>query len=116
MPVQVTQTSGACVLADGALMGIVRRVDLLRALAARQAEPMPPPPASDAVIGAAMNDVLKYEEWAFSAMVNVIVSEGVVHLWGVIDSKEQRQALRVAAESIPGVTAVEEHLSFSLPT
>jgi len=104
------------VLSDGELVGIVSRADLLRALAARQAEPLPPPAESDATIRAAMNDVLKNEEWAMSAMVNVIVSEGVVHLWGVIDSKDQRQALRVAAENIPGVTAVEEHLSFSLPT
>ncbi len=63
-----------------------------------------------------MNDVLKNYEWAMSAMLNVIVSEGVVHLWGVIDSDDQRQALRVAAENIPGVAAIEEHLSFSLPT
>ncbi len=63
-----------------------------------------------------MNDVLKNEEWAMSAMVNVIVSEGVVHLWGVIDSNDQRHALRVAAENIPGVAGVEDHLSFSLPT
>ncbi len=104
------------VLSDGKLMGIVSRADLLRALAARQADPMPPPAESDATIRAAMNDVLKNEEWAMSAMVNVIVSEGVVHLWGVIDSDDQRQALRVAAENIPGVTAIEEHLSFSLPT
>ena len=104
------------VLSDGELVGIVSRADLLRALAARQAEPLPPPAESDATIRAAMNDVLKNEEWAMSAMVNVIVSEGVVHLWGVIDSKDQRQALRVAAENILGVTAVEEHLSFSLPT
>lgn len=104
------------VLSDGKLVGIVSRADLLRALAARQADPLPPPAESDATIRAAMNDVLKNEEWAMSAMVNVIVSEGVVHLWGVIDSGDQRQALRVAAENIPGVTAVEEHLSFSLPT
>lgn len=104
------------VLSDGKLVGIVSRADLLRALAARQADPLPPPAKSDATIRAAMNDVLKNEEWAMSAMVNVIVSEGVVHLWGVIDSGDQRQALRVAAENIPGVTAVEEHLSFSLPT
>jgi CBS domain-containing protein len=104
------------VLSDGKLVGIVSRADLLRALAARQADPLPPPAESDATIRAAMNEVLKNEEWAMSAMVNVIVSEGVVHLWGVIDSGDQRQALRVAAENIPGVTAVEEHLSFSLPT
>jgi CBS domain-containing protein len=104
------------VLSDGVLVGIVSRADLLRALAARQADPLPPPAESDATVRAAMNDVLKNEEWAMSAMVNVIVSEGVVHLWGVIDSDDQRQALRVAAENIPGVTAVEDHLSFSLPT
>ncbi len=103
------------VLADGKLVGIVSRRDMLRALA-WQAAPMPPPPEGDAAIRAIMNDVLKNEEWAMSAIVNVIVSEGVVHLWGVIDSDDQRRALRVAAENIPGVSAVEDHLTFSLPT
>ena len=101
---------------DGRLVGIVSRIDLLRALAARQAEPLPPPPEDDAAIRATLNDVLKNEDWAQSAMVNVIVSDGVVHLWGVVDSKEQREALRVAAENIPGVKSIEEHLTFSLPT
>jgi CBS domain-containing protein len=104
------------VLTDGRMVGIVSRVDLLRMLATRQAEPLPAPPENDAAIRATINDVLKNEDWAQSAMINVIVSDGVVHLWGVIDSKEQRQALRVAAENIPGVKEVEEHLSFSLPT
>lgn len=103
------------VLDDGNLVGIVTRRDILRALA-WQAAPMPPPPESDSAIRAIMNDILKNEEWAMSAVVNVIVSDGVVHLWGVIDSDEQRRALRVAAENISGVTAVEDHLSFSLPT
>jgi osmotically-inducible protein OsmY len=40
----------------------------------------------------------------------VTVSGGVVHLWGLADSAEQRRALRVAAESIAGVRAVEDHL------
>lgn len=104
------------VLSEGKLVGIVSRVDLLRALALTHAEPVPQPAHTDAAIRAAMNDVLANEEWAMSAMVNVIVSEGVVNLWGVVDSNDQRRALRVAAENIPGVTAVEAHLSFSLPT
>lgn len=103
------------VLADGRLVGIVSRRDMLRALA-WQCDPMPPPPESDAAVRAIMNDVLKNEDWAMSAIVNVIVADGVVHLWGVIDSDEQRQALRVAAENIAGVTAIEDHLTFSLPT
>ena len=104
------------VMSDGRLVGIVSRVDMLRALAARQAEPVPPPPESDAAIRATLNDVLRHEDWAQSAMVNIIVSDGVVHLWGVIDSDAQRDALRVAAENIPGVTAVEEHLTTSIIT
>ena len=104
------------VLSDGKLVGIVSRADLLRALAAHQAEPLPSPTDSDAAIRDAMNEVLANDDWAMSAMINVIVSDGVVHLWGVVDSNDQRRALRVAAENIPGVTGVEEHLSFSLPT
>lgn len=104
------------VLRDGKLVGIVSRVDLLRALAVQQAVTLPPPAEGDAAIRAAMNEVLATQEWAMSAMVNVIVSDGVMHLWGVIDSKDQSHALRVAAENIPGVKSVEEHLSFSLPT
>jgi CBS domain-containing protein len=104
------------VLGDGKLVGIVSRADLLRALAASQAEPLPPPADADAAIRSAMNQVLAKDDWAMSAMVNVIVNDGVVHLWGVVDSKDQQNALRVAAENIPGVTGVEEHLTFSLPT
>jgi CBS domain-containing protein len=104
------------VLTDAKLVGIVSRADLLRALAMQQAEPLAPPAESDATLRDTMNDVLATEEWAMSAMVNVIVSDGVMHLWGVIDSNDQRQALRVAAENIPGVNAIEDHLSFSLPT
>ena len=104
------------VLNERKLVGIVSRVDLLRALALQQATTLSPPAESDAEIRATMNKVLATQEWAMSAMVNVIVSDGVMHLWGVIDSKDQSHALRVAAENIPGVKAVEEHLSFSLPT
>lgn len=104
------------VVSHGKLVGIVSRVDIVRALATLQSQIMPAPPESDAEIRANMNDILKNEDWALSAVVNVIVSDGVVHLWGVIDSKEQREALHVAAENIPGVKSVEDHLTFSLPT
>jgi osmotically-inducible protein OsmY len=36
-------------------------------------------------------------------------TDDVVHLWGTILSEEERQALRVAAENIAGVRAVQDH-------
>jgi CBS domain-containing protein len=101
---------------DGKLVGLVTRADVLRVLATNVATAIPAPPASDAAIRDAMNKVLAEEDWARSAMVNVIVDEGLVHLWGVIDTEDQRRALHVAAESISGVKGVEDHLTFSLPT
>jgi CBS domain-containing protein len=93
------------------LVGIVSRADLLRAVAARW-------PRSDAAAGKPddrairerLLETIRSAEWVTDAFVNVMVTDGVVHLWGVIESDVQRDALRVAAERIPGVRAVEDHL------
>jgi osmotically-inducible protein OsmY len=39
----------------------------------------------------------------------------VVDLWGVIVDERQRNALKVAAENIPGVKAVKDHLVWVEP-
>nr|WP_243856318.1 BON domain-containing protein [Paraburkholderia sp. BL6665CI2N2] len=46
--------------------------------------------------------------WAFAGR-NVVVTDGVVHLWGAFHSKEAVDSVRVAAQSIPGVKSVEDH-------
>ncbi|MPW22078.1 BON domain-containing protein, partial [Paraburkholderia sp. CNPSo 3157] len=38
--------------------------------------------------------------------------DGVAHLWGVIESEEEKRAIRIAAEAVPGVKRVESHLEF----
>jgi hypothetical protein len=43
-------------------------------------------------------------------MTNVVVRDGVVELWGAILDERQREAMRVAAENIPGVKEVKDHL------
>ena len=50
------------------------------------------------------------------ATTNVVVHDGVVELWGVIIDERQREALKVAAENIPGVKAVKDHLVWVEPT
>jgi osmotically-inducible protein OsmY len=39
------------------------------------------------------------------------VTNGTVDLWGFVNSGEERKAVRVAAENIPGVLTVNDHLS-----
>jgi len=48
-------------------------------------------------------------------MNNVVVRDGVVELWGEIVDERQRAALKVAAENIPGVNAVKDHLVWVEP-
>jgi osmotically-inducible protein OsmY len=40
----------------------------------------------------------------------VTVTNGVVDLWSFTQSEKERRAIRVAAESIPGLTAVNDDL------
>ena len=39
------------------------------------------------------------------------VTNGTVDLWGFVQSEAARQAITIAAEAIPGVTAVCDHLT-----
>jgi osmotically-inducible protein OsmY len=47
--------------------------------------------------------------------VHVTVRNGVVQLSGVITDERQRQALRVAAENVPGVKNVEDDIVWVEP-
>jgi osmotically-inducible protein OsmY len=45
-----------------------------------------------------------------SGAINVIVSAGVVDLWGGVETESERQTIRVAAEDTPGVSTVRDHI------
>ena len=95
---------------DGRLVGIVSRANLLQSLASRAAPPFPIT-IDDQRIRAALLDELGSQDWAGSPDPgNVIVEDGVVHLWGRIRSPEVRRAMVVAAENVPGVKSVEDHM------
>lgn len=97
------------VLRDGRLVGIVSRADLLRALVAAEPEAAGIS-ADDKTVRTAILDALRHEDWAAGTHVNVVVADGAVHLWGIVDSEDQRRAIRVAAERTAGVRKVIDHL------
>lgn len=96
------------VIRDGRLVGIVSRANLVQALASIPEQPTPEVASSDREIRARLMGEIAGQPWAFAGR-NVVVSDGVVHLWGIFRSLEAVRAVRVAAEAIPGVKRVEDH-------
>ena len=50
------------------------------------------------------------EPWTRPSLINVIVQDGTVELWGIVDSASEKKAVRTAAEVTPGVRAVNDNL------
>ena len=103
------------VLCGGQLVGIVTRSNLMHAMVslARMAQPAS---KDDSAIREKLLAEMQHEKWAPLATVDIVVHEGMVELWGVIVDERQRTALKVAAENIPGVKAVIDHLVWVEPT
>jgi len=95
------------VVHDGRLEGIVSRADLLRMLASGTVSISAED--TDRAIRNRLLSELRQQRWA--ALLNeadIVVADGVVHLWGVVGSGELK-ALRIVAENTPGVRDVEDH-------
>jgi hypothetical protein len=99
---------------EGKLAGIITRANLMHAMIA-VARNAPSPAESDARIRDRLLAEMQRQEWAPVAMIDVVVKDGVVELWGTILDERQRSALTVAAENIPGVKAVKDYLSWVEP-
>jgi CBS domain-containing protein len=106
------------VLEGGGLVGIVSRANLVQALATRILAPVAPQAVDDESIRRALLQELERQAWWRIDRAAVMVANGVVHYWGMVDTDAGRPAARVAAENIPGVRAVEDHrfLSSNAPT
>lgn len=96
---------------DGNLVGIVSRANLIQVVAS--ARPTLEMTLPDSTIRQKLLDELKKESWAHPHNLSVTVTNGVVDLWGYARSGEERKAIRVAAEAIPGVTVVNDHLAIN---
>src|SRR5437867_2618705 len=97
------------VLRGDTLVGIVSRADLVRVLA-DLVEKEPGFVSSDDEIRRRVLAELVKTAWAPRAGISVVVNDGVVELEGVIINEKEREALRVAAENVPLVKVVRDHI------
>jgi CBS domain-containing protein len=93
------------VMRESQIVGIVSRANLLQALASL---PLPAKKTAtdDRWIRRKLMAELQGKPWGVR---NVIVKNGIVHFWGAVNSEEEREAMRVAAENIAGVRGVKDH-------
>ena len=96
------------------VVGIVSRANLLHALA-RLAGEAKPQTSDDAAIRDRLLAEVDKQPWAPRASINVVVRDGIVDLWGVVLDNRERDALVVAAENVPGVKQVRDHLAWLEP-
>lgn len=98
------------IVQNGKVVGIVSRANLLQALAATKRTEQAAATGRDDSIRDTVLAYLDKQNWARPWLLNVIVHGGVVELWGMVDSAAEKNALRVAAESVPGVRAVNDNV------
>jgi CBS domain-containing protein len=96
------------VVKDGHVVGIVSRADILQALTS--CEPSAASTRDDLEIREDIVQRLNQESWTRPLLINVIVRDGAVELWGIVDTPTERKAIRVAAETAPGVRKVKDNL------
>lgn len=97
------------------VVGIVSRANLLHAIAAGRKRQDPGVRPDDAALRSLIVERVHGEPWTHAAVINVTVDDGVAVLWGLVHSPIQRDALRVLAEGVEGVRAVEVNLELFDP-
>jgi osmotically-inducible protein OsmY len=93
------------------MVGIVSRSDLLCYI---ENAPLEEPVRGDGAIRRSVQARLRERADLLTALPDVSVSEGVVHLSGKVHSQLERDAVRVVVEGIRGVAGVEDHLEILL--
>lgn len=102
------------VVSNGKVVGIVSRANLLQAVAnPHHDEPNYDP--ENTRLREKVFAQLKGQPWANAASINIIANNGIVDLWGIANSEQEKQAIRVAVEVTPGVKAVNDNLAVLLP-
>ncbi len=92
------------------LVGIVSRADLLRAIVSA---PLDPVIRGDSALGLAIKTRLVVDAGLESFEIDVQVKDGHVTLTGMVQTSDQLEAARVAAESVRGSKSVSNKIELS---
>jgi CBS domain-containing protein len=100
------------VVRDRAVVGVVNRVDLVKALLSRSdaAAPAAPRKVDDDQLRTDVIAALRRLGLPLSGGFDVVARHGVVHLWGQVQDEEDHRGYVAAAAKVEGVTDVASHM------
>ena len=104
------------VLRENKLVGNISRSNIVRAVAVAGRQASLAVPATDAEIRRQLMALLETQRWAPTGTINLEVRGGTVTFKGTIFDDRERDALRVAAENIPGVKDVIDEMVWIDPS
>jgi CBS domain-containing protein len=94
------------VVFEDAVLGMISKTELLAAVERKFDQ-------SDHAGQGVRDNILaaiRKESWAAGAIVDVIMTNGEVQMWGVIVDHNQRKALKALIENVAGVERIADHL------
>lgn len=104
------------------VVGVLSRVDLLKALLSRRspvavfpAKVAPAPFSASERLHDAVTAAVNGHSWSVARRGDVVVNGDVAHLWGVVPSTDILEAYRAAAAAVPGIKAVQVHMHVLAP-
>jgi CBS domain-containing protein len=101
------------IVTNGKLIGIVSRANLLQALAAMRRDIPRESKLGDSELRNRIVSEMRTNLPESALQINVIVHDGEVELWGAVDTQDEKDALRVAAELTPGVRNVADYIGIN---
>jgi CBS domain-containing protein len=107
------------ILRDRSVVGVVSRVDLLQALIslgpAAYVQRSAATHSADEDLRSTVMAALQKQNWSQARRSDVVISHGVVHLWGMVANDSLRSAYVETARRVPGVSSVENHMHVGRP-
>jgi CBS-domain-containing membrane protein len=97
------------VMRNGNMVGIISRTDLVRAVA--QSAKKAVAGQTNGELQKALWNEIRGQTWLSSAYLNLTVKDGVVELYGAVQSPDQHRAVLVLIKGVAGVHDVIDHLS-----
>ena len=102
------------IIQDEQVVGIVSRVNLLQVLA-RANDDDEDSVESDDVLHQRFVDSIKDQPWA-GRPFNIVINDRCADLSGFVYSQDEKTAVRVAAETTPGIKSVSDRLGIAAQT